>query len=293
MKILLIDVDSKIPNLALMKISTYHKRLGDEVGFNISDPDKIYASIVFQKNKHAADGLHLMYPDAEIDIGGTGYDVLKALPHIDLLPPDYSLYPDCDYSLGFTSRGCIRNCPFCFVPKKEGRFKVVQHPSEWYDPSKKKITFLDNNILADKNWFLTVADWCIEKKLKVEFNQGIDIRLLDREIAEKLTQLKPIRDFNFAYDDTAYKKAVFSGIALLKEVGFNVRSKALFYVYVSGDEMYDDAVRRCRELKAAGAVPFIMVDPAGKITPRVRNLRRWGCRAWITMSCDIDDYKKY
>ena len=72
MRVLLIDVDSKIPNLALMKISAYHKSIGDEVGFNISKLDKIYASIIFNKNHHAMDGLSMLYPDAEIDIGGGG-----------------------------------------------------------------------------------------------------------------------------------------------------------------------------------------------------------------------------
>lgn len=122
--VLLIDIDSKIPNLALMKISHYHKDRRDNVGFNISNPDKIYASVIFKKNKHKVDGLHLMYPDAEIDIGGSGYDLHKSLPQeIEDLSPDYSLYPDCDTYYGFVSRGCIRNCHFYIVPKKEGMFK--------------------------------------------------------------------------------------------------------------------------------------------------------------------------
>lgn len=72
MKVLLIDVDSTIPNLALMKISAYHKARGDEVGFNISDPDKIYASVIFKKNRHHVDGLRMFYPNAELDIGEIG-----------------------------------------------------------------------------------------------------------------------------------------------------------------------------------------------------------------------------
>lgn len=72
MKVLLVNVDSVIPNLALMKISTYHKALGDEVGFHVSNPDKVYASCVFMHNKHKVDGLKFFYPEAEIDIGGGG-----------------------------------------------------------------------------------------------------------------------------------------------------------------------------------------------------------------------------
>ena len=72
MNVLLVDVDSKIPNIALMKIAAYHRSIGDNVGFNVSDPDKIYASCVFKKNRHKVDGLPFLYPDAEIDLGGGG-----------------------------------------------------------------------------------------------------------------------------------------------------------------------------------------------------------------------------
>lgn len=118
-----------------------------------------------------------------IDVGGTGIDVHKNLPgEVDLLMPDYSIYPDMDYDLGFTSRGCNRNCPFCFVPRKEGKFRIHQHPREFHDPTHRKVKLLDNNILFDKSWFFEVTDWIMENKLAVEFNQGLDIRLMDKEI---------------------------------------------------------------------------------------------------------------
>jgi hypothetical protein len=127
----LIDVDSKIPNLALMKISSYHKARGDNVVLihgahvDLTDPpDKIYDSIVFKKNKHALDYLFSTYPDLDIDIGGSGYDLKKELSaETEEMKPDYSLYPDCDYSIGFSSRGCFRKCHFCVVPEKEGHFR--------------------------------------------------------------------------------------------------------------------------------------------------------------------------
>ena len=94
-KVLLIDIDSRIPNLALMKISAYHKAQGDEVGFSVTDPDKVYASVIFKKNRHLVDGLRFYYPDAEIDVGGSGYDLKKILPdEIEAMTPDYSIYPD-------------------------------------------------------------------------------------------------------------------------------------------------------------------------------------------------------
>ena len=96
MKVLLIDVDSKIPNLALMKISAYHKSVGDTVGINnISSPDKVYASVIFKKNKHNVDGLRFLYPESEIVIGGSGYDLVIKLPEeIENIKPDYNLYPN-------------------------------------------------------------------------------------------------------------------------------------------------------------------------------------------------------
>src|SRR5665647_3506735 len=102
-----------------------------------------------------------------IDIGGSGYDLHKELPpEIECKQPDFSLYPECDYSIGFSSRGCFRKCHFCIVHEKEGNFRRVQHPEEWYNPKFRKITFLDNNILADKQWFMKITDWCISKDLK-------------------------------------------------------------------------------------------------------------------------------
>jgi len=155
-KILLIDIDSTIPNLALMKISAYHKRIGDDVSFtNTDDPDMIYASIIFKKNKTLANSLKFYYPDAKIIIGGSGYSLESHLPEeIESLKPDYNLYPDIDYSLGYTSRGCNRSCGFCIVPQKEGKFKQWHHPSQFYDDKFNKIVFLDNNILIDKKFII-------------------------------------------------------------------------------------------------------------------------------------------
>jgi len=158
-RILLIDVDSKILNLTLMKLSAYHKAKGDNIvlfhgsQIDLSEkPDRIYASIIYKKNRHALDYLLSTYPGADIDIGGGGCDLHKELsPEIECMQPDYSLYPECDFSIGFSSRGCIRKCSFCVVPEKEGKFRRTRHPQEWYNSEFRKIIFLDNNILADKD----------------------------------------------------------------------------------------------------------------------------------------------
>lgn len=298
MNVLLIDVDSTIPNLALMKISAYHKSVGDNVGFNIVDPDLIYCSIIFKKNRHLADGLRFLYPNSKIDVGGPGYDLNKKLPdYIEEMTPDYTLYPDNDRYLGFSSRGCIRSCPFCIVRRKEGKFRLL-----YDDPIKalssimgntkyKKIELMDNNILADKKWFMSLTDEIIKLNLKVDFNQGLDIRLMDADIAKRLTELKPINVFKFAFDNIGYKDHVVKGIDILKNAGLDVRHKCLFYVYVDNDNCFDDAVNRCRILKELNTTPYIMLNQDVKHTIRLKNLKRW-CRPWIFWKIDITEYAR-
>jgi len=213
----LIDADSKIPNLALMRLATYHKARGDrvtmskgdEVGFCRNVPDKVYVSIVFKKNAHMFDDLASHYPDTQIDIGGSGVDLKKKLLHeIESMKPDYSLYPKNNASIGFSSRGCFRKCYFCIVDQKEGKFRRTGHPEKWYNPAFKSITFLDNNILADKAWFLEITDWCISKDLKIWFTQGLDLRLVDIEIAKRLYEIRNHRMLSFAWDNIKDERVI-------------------------------------------------------------------------------------
>jgi hypothetical protein len=196
-----------------MKISTWHKTKRNSIAFihsanfDLTDPpDKIYGSIIYKKNKRALNDLISRYPGIDIDIGGSGYDLNKTLPdEVEKMRPDYSLYPDCDYSVGFSSRGCIRKCYFCIVHEKEGGFHRTQHPQQWYNPAYNKIAFLDNNILADKEWFIVVTNWCLDKKLKMGFLQGLDIRRVDLEIAKRLYEIKNHHTLSFAWDNIEMK----------------------------------------------------------------------------------------
>jgi radical SAM superfamily enzyme YgiQ (UPF0313 family) len=300
MRVLLIDVDSKIPNLALMKISAYHKARGDEVGFNVTNPDKVYASVIFKKNRHLVDGLPFYYPNAEIDIGGSGYDLKKTLPDgIEAMTPDYDLYPECDSYYGFTTRGCIRHCPFCIVPRKEGKFRrLYERPGEALrnimgDEGDRfdKITFLDNNILADKEHFLALVEHLDFLGLKVDFNQGLDIRLMDEDIAKALRRLRPINDWKFAFDSMDYKDDVLRGIEILRSAGINTKNRCIFYVYTDGDHQVDDAIERMRILKEHKASAYVMLNMDVPRTPRMTAIKRWS-RPWLFWSIDIADYKK-
>lgn len=290
MKTLLVDVDSTIPNLALMHISAWKKSEGHEVGFSIPDPDEIYASVVFDWNRHKADGLKLFYPNARVDVGGSGVSLSKRLPDdVNLMMPDYSVYPDCDYDLGFTTRGCVRNCHFCVVPRKEGRFRVVQHPSEFHDPSHKSIMLLDNNILADKDWFFEITDWILSKELKVDFNQGLDLRLMDRDIARRIRELRCMATWKFAFDSLDYRDDVVRGIRMLQDAGVKVRNSSLTYVYLDSDEDFDSAFERLSILRELDAMPYVMLNRNARITPRMRALKRW-TRPQIFYSTEWEDY---
>lgn len=296
MKVLLIDVDSKIPNLALMQLSAYAKMRGHSVelvkykDMKGHDADVVFASIVFDWNRDKAEKILREYPEA--DIGGSGYDIKKTLPEsVTTLTPDYSIYPDCDYDLGFTSRGCIRNCYFCIVHDKEGQWHKWQHPAYFHVPEHKKVMLLDNNILANKTWFRTVADWLIENKLRVDFNQGLDIRLLDYPTARILKRLRPFRCWRFAFDDMSYRDDVLRGLNVLRLANIDVRNNVILYVYVDSDEQFEDALERCQILRDEGTLPYIMFNKHAERTQRIKDLARW-CRPWIFFKNEWNEYKR-
>lgn len=289
MKISLIDVDSKIPNLALMKISTYHKQRGDIVGFNLSNPDKIYASIIFNKNNGVSKNKQIQ--PIQIEYGGSGYDLSVKLPgHIEKLKPDYDLYPS-TYSQGFTSRGCNRDCYFCLVTKKEGRFQITQHPLEFYDDRFKEIMLMDNNILLDKLWTKEVLSWCIEEGLKVNMTQGYDIRLLDKPIADLILQCR--NDVvRFAFDDSKLECIIREKIKLLKDAGFNLKNNVAFYCYCNDDSMYEDTLYRCNILKNLGTNAHVMFNCDMPKTERIRSLMKWSWRKQLYWSIPFSEYSR-
>lgn len=289
-KVLLVNVDSKIPNLALMKLSAWYKSQGSEVGFNVNDPDLIIASVIFKRNRSMALGVARMYPDAKFQIGGTGYDLKAELPSdVERIAPDYSIYPDLTYSMGFTTRGCIRRCHFCVVPQKEGGLVRWQHPRLFHDPSFKEIMLLDNNWLADKEWFMETSDWIIERGLKVH-EHGMDIRLVDDQLAEQLARIQWAGPLHFAYDSEAITADVERGIDCLIRAGIDLRQDVRFYVYVDSDQEYESGVRRCRWLKDHNTTPFVMFNIDKPRTERIKHLQRWANKPWIFWSCDIEQY---
>lgn len=272
MRIGLHDSDAKgFPNLALMKLSAWHKARGDEVSWWVPmlEYDRVYSSKVFTFTPE-----NPYLPENTVR-GGTGYGILDELPsEIDAMFPDYSIYPKCRHAIGFLTRGCIRKCPWCIVPKKEGMIRPYRTWREVKRPDSRDIVFMDNNVLASSHGVDQMVDM-IGKDVRVDFNQGLDARLIDDDIAEILSRLKWIRFIRMSADTDAMLDVVLGAIDRLGKVG--VKPYRVF-VYVLAQDV-ESAERRCIALREAGAEPFCQPyrDFTTNAEPPVelRQLARW------------------
>ena len=237
------------PNYALMKISAYHKKRGDIVEWwnplNTAY-DRIYSSKVFTFTPEC-----LYLPDNAIK-GGTGYGIYEQLPEeIDAEYPDYSIYPKVQYAIGFITRGCIRACPWCVVPRKEGQIKPYRTWQEIKRPDSRDIVFMDNNILACPFGIEQMRDM-IGHDIRVDFNQGLDARLITEDVAEILGKLKWIRFVRMACDTDAMLDTVLEKADMLEKYG--VKRHRLFVYCLVRD--IPSAEKRCIALRDAGMSPF-------------------------------------
>lgn len=236
------------PNYALMKISAYHKYIGDTVKWFIplEHYDKVYSSKIFTFTPEDP------YLPEDAIRGGTGYGNYNKLPdEIDAMKPDYSIYPNCDYAIGFLTRGCIRKCPWCVVPKKEGTIKPYRTWQQIKRDDSRDIVFMDNNVLACDHGIQQMRDM-VGKDVRVDFNQGLDSRLITDEIAEILAGLKWIKFIRTACDTDNMLETVLQKAELLKEYG--VKPWRLF-VYVLVKDI-PSAEKRVIALREAGMNPF-------------------------------------
>lgn len=253
MKIALVDVDGRnFPNLALMKLSAWHKAQGDSVEWYsplFSRPDKIYASKVFTFTQ---DYIDYAYGDPEPVRGGTGYDPAVRLPdEVERTLPDYSIYPEWDSALGFLTRGCIRNCPWCIVPRKEGTLQVVDD-IERIAAGRRDVVLLDNNFLAAPGEFIREQ---LEKAtrlgLRLDFNQGLDARLVTAENARLLAACRWIRFIRFSCDTAAMIEPIRRAVRLIRETG----SRREIFCYMLVQDIAEAEIR-LRALVELGVTPF-------------------------------------
>ena len=225
------------PNFALMKISAYHKAKGDTVEWFMpmlrDTYDLVYSSSVFDFTpKPTSDYL----PENTI-YGGTGYGLYGEehdLPkEIDDMFPDYSIYPQCDYAIGFLTRGCINKCSFCVVPKKEGKIRPY---AKWQDivrKDTKRVHFMDNNVLACPYGIEQMRELA-ETDYLVDFNQGLDIMLVTEGIVEILSRIKWDSYIRFSCDKE-YKLKYFERVIPLFQKYNIPLSKVFVYVLVQKD----------------------------------------------------------
>lgn len=290
MKIRLVSLTpTGFPNLALMKIAAFHKARGDEVSTDEPDPQKVYVSSPFSQYRGACD-YQKMFPDAEIEYGGYGFSNVKLPDHIEHLLPDYSIF-NCEHSMGFTTRGCIRNCWFCSVPKKEGNIRINSPVQEFHHPDHDTVTLLDNNILYFNDWFMQNTDYILKEDLKIEIESGIDMRLVTDANAKRLKELKHAGRLHFAFDDLAYELDVRRGIETLETAGFKPRALTCYVLAWPGG--FDDAWHRCEIIwKEYGIDPFVQIYNNSWKDPSIRRLARWCNRPQIRKSCEFSEYKR-
>ena len=230
------------PNLALMKISSYHKSFGDNVEWWIplNTYDKIYSSKVFD---YTPENPYL--PEDTIK-GGTGYGLYNELPtEIDNMFPDYSIYPQCDYAIGFLTRGCPNKCDWCYVPKKEGNIRPY---AKWWNivrPDTNKLVLMDNNILASE-YGIAQLEELSHTDYHIDLNQGMDVRLLNDDVCRILAKLKWIKYIRFSCDTQAQLQ-YFERLVELFDKYKIPKSKVFIYTLVRKD--LEEADSRIQQLK--------------------------------------------
>lgn len=277
MKVGLIDVDShNYPNLALMKLSAWHKAQGDEVEWwnGFAWYDRVYMSRIFDST-YTPDPLEPVNC-GELIKGGTGWAESQDLPpEVEHIYPDYGLYGITDTAYGFLTRGCPRACKFCIVSGKEGRrSRKVADLTEWW-AGQPKIMLIDPNILACKE-HLDLLEQLKSSRAMVNINQGLDARLLTKENIEILKDTR-LDGVHFAWDEMRDREPVLRGLRLWAERGRKDRhgSYGTVYVLTNFGTSTDEDLERIYMLRDLGYDPYVMIYDKPNAPRVTRRLARW------------------
>lgn len=295
MRVLLLHLDGKLPNLALMRIAHHHRALDNEVVLRragnaaaleprFEDPvfDLVYASAIFERSRPLAERVRVLYPHAVV--GGTGsWSLAQTLESVGVAtegPLDYTDYPKWRQSIGFTMRGCRMNCDFCVVPRKEGKARAVATIDEIYrgDGHPRELVLLDNDFFGNPQSNL-VVEAIRDGGFKVNFCQGINARMLSDPAAEAIASLD-YRDTNMktkriytAWDSKEDERVLFRGLDALVRHGVKPRH-IMVYVLIGfwPGETHEDRDHRRRRLREFGALPYPMPY---RRTPELVGFQRW------------------
>lgn len=295
MRIALLPVDSNYPNLALMKISAYHKARGNTVEwYNPFDNyDELYMSKIF--NYSPSYEYSLRNVKGCIYKGGTGYDIHSKLPGIvDRLQPDYSIYPGIDKrtSYGFLTRGCPNHCKWCVVPAKEGNVKPYMDIDDITMNGERPYAILmDNNVLASQ-YGISQIEKIISKQYHVDFNQALDARLVTPEIAKLLAQVKWIKRIRFGCDTQRQIDECKRAIELIRSYGY----KGEFFLYCIIIDFEESLKRISAWRDDKKCLPYAQPyrDPNNKnqIIPQWQHdMARWANRKEIFAKCEFADFE--
>jgi len=258
------NLEPKYFNLALEKVRKFYEiqseKVEDYKPLWHDKYDKIYCSSIFTWTDKSS-------VTSDMICGGTGFDLTTELPHrieqIKVIK-----------NRGFTTRGCIRNCPFCVVPKKEGKLRRDDHIVSFWDGKSEVVELYDNNWLADKEWFLRNSEYAIIAGIKIK-EHGMDIRLVDDEIARQLKRIRWAGRLHFAWDQMNSERAIGRGVKWLKKYGIN---NCLFYILVNYDTTLEEDLYRRNKINEWGYDAFVMVYDKPNASELIREFARWNNR---------------
>ena len=301
MNIGLIDVDrlnnrkgkKAYPNLAMMKISAYHKAQGDNVEWydGFTHYDIVYMSKVFN---FTPDYPYPINADQVIK-GGTGYDIHSRLsPEIEFIAPDYDLYqvPN-DTAYGFITRGCPNKCKWCVVPQKEGKITPYMDIEDIAVNGRNKVILMDNNILASE-YGLSQIQKIIDLGLRVDFNQALDARLVTPEIGKLLARVKWIKRIRFGCDTQKQISECEKAIQHIDGAGY--KGEYFFYCILTSD--FDESFSRVQHWKDRGGryLPHCQPyrdpnNPRHNIPQWQKDLATWVDKKQTYIGCEFADFE--
>lgn len=295
MNIGLMAVDSAYPNLALMKISSWHKAKGDHVEwYNPFDEyDVVYMSKVFSFTE---DYRQYMPNAKEIRKGGTGYSLSVKLDEaIEFVVPDYSIYPNIDNkkAYGFLTRGCPNRCKWCVVPRKEGGIKPYMDVDEVAVGGRTNLILMDNNILAC-DYGLEQIQKIIDRGYRVDFNQALDARLVTDDIAKLLAKVRWIDVIRFGCDTP---KQIEECERAMGMIDLYRKKPASYLMYTMIGDDFDEALKRLSHWKSFKRVrivaqPFRDVDNPLQVIPQwQKDMARWSMRRELFATCEFEDFE--